>query len=93
MQCELCQREMEKLTIHHLTPRQYSKRKKMDIGDTLNICSPCHRQIHNLFDNKTLAQQLNTIEALQNEPKMKKFLSWVKKQRHNKKVSVRRQKY
>ncbi len=84
---------MEKLTIHHLIPRQYSKRKKMDIGDTINICAPCHRQIHSLFDNKILAQQLNTIEALQNDPKMKKFLSWIKKQRHNKKVSVRRQKY
>ncbi len=91
MQCELCEREMENLTIHHLVPRQYSKRKKIKIGDTISICSPCHRQIHSLFDNKILAQQLNTIEALQNEPQMKKFLSWVKKQRHNKKVSVRRQ--
>ena len=91
MQCELCRREMEKLTIHHLIPRQYSKRKKIKIGDTVNICSPCHRQIHSLFNNKILAQELNTIEALENEPKMKKFLSWVKKQRHNKKITVYRQ--
>ena len=93
MQCKLCQREMEKLTIHHLIPRQYSKRKKLDIGDTIDVCSPCHRQIHSLFDNKTLAQKLNTIEALQNEPQMKKFLSWVKKQKYNKRIVVRRQKY
>ena len=91
MQCELCRREMEKLTIHHLIPRQYSKRKKIDIGDTVNICSPCHRQIHSLFNNKILAQELNTIEALENEPKMKKFISWVKRQRHNKKITVCRQ--
>ena len=84
---------METLTIHHLIPRQYSKRKKLGIGDTIDICSPCHRQIHSLFDNKTLAQQLNTIEALQNDPQMKKFLSWVKKQKHNKRIVVRRQKY
>ena len=56
MQCELYRREMEKLTIHHLIPRQYSKRKKIEIGDAVNICSPCHRQIHSLFDNKLLAQ-------------------------------------
>ncbi len=93
MQCELCRREMEKLTIHHLIPRQYSKRKKIDIGDTVNICSPCHRQIHSLFNNKILAQELNTIQALEDEPKMKKFLSWVKKQKPNKRIIVCRQKF
>jgi len=83
---------MDKLTVHHLIPRQYSKRKKLDIGPTINICSACHKQIHALFDNKQLAKELNTLAKLQQEPKIKKFLSWIKKQDPNKKVVVRRQK-
>ncbi|WP_224093870.1 HNH endonuclease [Nostoc sp. MS1] len=66
-QCELCQREMDDLTVHHLVPRQNTKRKKQDPGETINICSACHRQIHTLFDNKVLAQELNTLEKLSNE--------------------------
>ncbi|MDZ8185754.1 MAG: HNH endonuclease [Nostoc sp. ChiSLP02] len=89
-QCELCRREMESLTVHHLVPRQNTKRKKQDPGPTVNICSPCHRQIHALFDNKLLARELNTLEKLTNEPQMQKFLAWVRKQDPGKRVAVHR---
>ncbi|NEP62219.1 MAG: hypothetical protein F6K31_35660, partial [Symploca sp. SIO2G7] len=58
---------------------------------TINICSPCHRQIHVLFDNKHLARELNTLEKLRSEPQMQKFLSWVKKQNPSKRVKIHRQ--
>ncbi|MEH1830671.1 MAG: HNH endonuclease [Nostoc sp.] len=89
-QCELCQREMENLTVHHLVPRQNTKRKKQDPGPTANICSACHRQIHALFDNKLLARVLNTLEKLSNEPQMQKFLVWVRKQDPGKRIAVHR---
>lgn len=92
MQCELCEREMENLTVHHLVPRQNTKRKKLDPGPTIDICSACHRQVHVLFENKRLAQELNTKEKLRHEPQMQKFLSWVRKQEPGKRVSVHRQK-
>lgn len=92
MQCELCQREMECLTVHHLVPRQNTKRKKLDPSPTIDICSACHRQIHALFDNKHLAKELNTLEKLKNEPKMQKFLVWVKKQAPTRRVTVDRRK-
>jgi hypothetical protein len=66
---------MESLTEHHLIPRQAVKRKKADPGSTVDICSACHRQIHNLFSNAELAQDLNTVEKLKNEPKMQKLLA------------------
>ncbi len=81
---------MDKLTVHHLVPRQNTKRKKQDPGETINICSACHRQIHTLFDNKLLAKELNTLEKLSAEPQMQKFLGWVKKQRPDKRISVYR---
>ena len=86
MTCELCERDVEKLTIHHLIPRQ----KKGHHGPKINICSACHRQIHTLFDNTRLAQELNSKEKLINEAQMQKFIKWVKKQDPTRKVKVHR---
>lgn len=92
MNCELCEREVTRLTAHHLIPRQKVKQKKANPGPTVDICSACHRQIHNLFDNKRLAKELNSLEKLKAEPEMQKFLSWVKKQKPDKRVQVHRTK-
>lgn len=92
MTCELCEREVHGLTVHHLIPRQKVKQKKAEAGPTVNICSVCHRQIHALFDNKRLAQELNSLEKLKNEPQMQKFLSWVRKQKPHKRLQVHRKK-
>jgi hypothetical protein len=89
MQCELCDREMAALTAHHLIPKQNTKRKKEDPGPTIDICSACHRQIHSLFDNKRLAQELNSLDKLKNDPQLQRFISWVKKQKTDKRIQVR----
>jgi hypothetical protein len=89
MKCELCDREMAALTAHHLIPKQNTKRKHEDTGPTIDICSACHRQIHSLFDNKHLAQELNSLDKLKNEPQLQKFLLWVQKQKPDKKIQVR----
>ena len=89
MRCELCERDLPKLTVHHLVPRQKTKRKKADPGPTVNICSACHRQIHTLFDNTQLANELNSLDSLRSEPQMQKFLAWVKKQDPQKRIRVR----
>ncbi|PPS46093.1 HNH endonuclease [Chroococcidiopsis sp. TS-821] len=85
-QCELCERTIEKLTVHHLIPRQ----KKGHHGPKINICTACHKQIHTLFDNTRLAQELNSLEKLKNEPQMSKFLAWVCKQDPNRRVKSAR---
>lgn len=91
MQCKLCEREVGRLTVHHLVPRQRTKRKKQSPGPTVEICAACHGQIHATFDNKRLAEEFNTIEKLKNEPQMEKFLSWVRKQKADRRIQVRRQ--
>ena len=90
MNCQLCDREVPQLTAHHLIPRQTVKRKQAESGPTIEICSPCHRQIHLLYSNLKLAKQLNTIDKLKSEPKMRKFLAWIRKQYPQKKVRMRR---
>jgi len=79
---------MEALTAHHLIPKQNTKRKNEDPSPTIDICSAPPRQIHSLFDNKHLAQELNTLEKLKNDPQLQKFLSWVRKQKTDKRIQV-----
>jgi uncharacterized protein YlaI len=87
MSCELCQRDVPHLTVHHLIPKQKNGQK----GAKTYLCSACHHQIHALFDNTLLAQKLNTLEKLQAEPEIHKFLNWVRKQKPDKRIRVHRQ--
>lgn len=88
MQCALCERDVAKLTEHHLKPR--SRLKKGESTPTIDICSACHRQLHVLFTNQQLADELNSLERLRDEPRLKKFLAWLRKQDANKHIRVRR---
>lgn len=45
------------------------------------VCRLCHRQIHRLHDQQTLAMSLNTREALVREPQMASFLAWARRQK------------
>lgn len=90
MQCQLCLREFSKLTVHHLIPRQYTRRKGIAIGPTIEICPGCHRQIHVLFSNQQLALELNSLDKLSQNPDMLKFLAWARKQQSNRRISVKR---
>ncbi len=85
MNCELCEREAARLTSHHLIP----KHKKGKNSNKIQICSSCHRQLHQLFDNDYLARELNTKGKILRDPEMRKFLSWIKKQDPNKRIKVR----
>lgn len=45
------------------------------------VCKDCHRYIHNQFSEKQLGRDLNSLELLQQEEKMKQFIRWVRKKR------------
>jgi len=84
--CPLCARVCH-LTFHHLIPKKlhrrnfYKKhysREQLNIG--INICRQCHSGIHRFYDEKVLATDLNTLEALQSDEALKKHFAWVAKQ-------------
>ena len=75
--CQLCRREVQSLSRHHLVPRQEGGR----YGATADLCQPCHSTIHLSISNQELAQQYNTLEALQNAEPLQKYLKWVKTRR------------
>lgn len=71
--CPLCGREdLPGLTEHHVVPKSRGGK------DTISICRDCHRQVHALFDNKTLECKFSSIEDLKKNPNVIKFIKWIK---------------
>jgi hypothetical protein len=46
------------------------------------------KTLHSFFTNETLANELNTLEALRQEPDVARYLAWVRKQRDSR-IAVR----
>ena len=84
--CELCLREVERYTVHHLVPRAEGGR----FGPTARLCATCHRQLHAMFTESTLARELNSLDAIRGNPEMRKYLKWVRKQKDGASFRVRR---
>lgn len=86
--CELCGRE-KPLTFHHLIPKavhgkkryrkRYTKEQMREHG--IYICRLCHNGIHDLIDEKQLADNFTTKDALLAHPAIAKHVAWVKKQK------------
>lgn len=87
--CELCKREgVPKVTEHHLVPREEGGKD----GDVAWLCESCHKQVHALYTNKELAIRLNTLDSLENDEKIIKYLKYIRKQPSSKKVSIKKSK-
>ncbi len=57
---------------------------------TCDICSMCHKTVHNTFDNLELAEERNTVEKLLEDETIFKFCKWASKQRSRSKRSYKR---
>lgn len=72
--CELCNRSVNTLSKHHLTPKSRGGSK----GDTIMVCMSCKDMIHKLLTNKELDKEYNTLDKLKTYPKIKKYVKWIK---------------
>lgn len=72
-ECELCERIVEETTRHHLIPKN---RKE---SPTVDLCRPCHDQVHAVFTHHELKQRYDTLEKLKAADEMRKFVRWVRK--------------
>ena len=84
--CELCLRESVRFTEHHLVPRSRGGK----FGPKVRLCPTCHRQLHAMFSEKTLASELNSIERLRADPDFAGYLIWAGKQKGGATFRVRR---
>lgn len=85
--CALCQRQCA-LTYHHLIPRKLHRRTffkkhvaKVQLQAGIHICRPCHSGLHKLYDEQHLGKNLNTLQALQEDPAIARHVAWVAKQK------------
>lgn len=60
--------------------------------DTAWLCPDCHKQIHALYTNKELALRLNTLDSLEADEKISKYLKYIRKQPSTKSVRVKKSK-
>jgi hypothetical protein len=72
--CALCERTVRQISKHHLIPKSEGGR------EVVNLCAPCHKTLHQFFSNRTLLNELHTIERLRAEPEIARYLEWVRKQ-------------
>ena len=84
--CALCLRQSNRYTVHHLVPRSRGGK----FGPTARLCSTCHRQLHALFSEATLARELDSIDRIRGNPEMASYLKWVRNQKEPTNFRVRR---
>ncbi len=84
--CELCLRESQRFTVHHLVPRSRGGK----FGPKAKLCPTCHRQLHALFSESTLAKEMDSLERILVNPEMASYLEWVRKQKGQANFRVRR---
>ncbi|MGF1450901.1 MAG: HNH endonuclease [Opitutales bacterium] len=72
--CALCARltPPEHLEKHHLVPRSEGG------TETIVVCRNCGDQIHLLFSNDELRDHYPTLEKLQGEPRIQKWVQWIR---------------
>lgn len=73
--CELCTRDVSKLTEHHLVPKERGGKNYA----TANLCITCHKQIHALYTNKELGARFYSIDKLKGDIKIKRYLKFISK--------------
>lgn len=85
--CELCKREgIIKITEHHLIPKEVGGAKL----PVALLCQDCHKQIHALYTNKELAMRLNTLQALEKDERIARYLRYIRKQPPTKSISIKK---
>lgn len=85
--CELC-RQKRDLTFHHLIPRKLHRRKgfkKNFDRETLNqgiyVCRLCHKGLHKLYDELTLARLFRDRHSMINDAAIAKHIQWSARQK------------
>ncbi len=82
--CELCERNVEETTRHHLIPRTLHSNKwfkknftKEQMIETVDLCRDCHKEIHRQIPEKQMGRSYNSVEKLAAHDKIANFVAWL----------------
>lgn len=92
--CKLCGAN-QRITIHHMVPKLVLKRmrkgkarvdgqKKVDVSIYLvEVCRPCHNELHRLWGHGELARELMTVDRILDAPELQPWLQYKRKRERN----------
>jgi 5-methylcytosine-specific restriction protein A len=86
--CPICGRNTTSIEFHHYFP--VSTRRKSEEG--VSLCPQCHRQIHLLFSNTELRNELNSLTKFLSNAIIIAWINWVKDKPVETKFSVAKKK-
>lgn len=85
--CPCCGRHI-RLTFHHLIPKKLHRRTrfkreftKAQLSEGIYICRQCHSGIHDQYDEMTLAQEFDSLQALLADEGLQRHFKWVSRQK------------
>jgi NMD protein affecting ribosome stability and mRNA decay len=95
--CLICNRNIPAnlLEEHHLIPKCLNKRKKykkFPKNQTIKVCIDCGNQIHQLFTEKELADNLNTLEKILENEKIINWQKWIAKKPNDFNINMKSKK-
>jgi 5-methylcytosine-specific restriction protein A len=78
--CVLCRRRIYEERVddpgavqeHHLVPENRAE------SPTVELCRPCHDQIHAVFTNDELRGSYDTVERLRSADRLQDYLEWIR---------------
>jgi len=70
-ECALCRREVPDTEDHHLVPENRAE------SPVVQVCPPCHDQLHALFTNEELRETYHTVRALREADRMQGYYRWI----------------
>lgn len=75
--CPICKRHIppEYQEKHHLKPKSRGGKHK----DTLFVCCSCGDTLHQLFTNKELDKEYNTLEKILANEQIRKWIKWIRR--------------
>ncbi|MBT8149075.1 MAG: hypothetical protein KJO24_04045 [Gammaproteobacteria bacterium] len=77
------------LTYHHLIPRKVHRRRhfqknysRQQLQQGILVCRLCHKGIHKLIDEMTLAREYTSTVRLLAHPALQRHIQWVRQQKY-----------
>jgi hypothetical protein len=85
--CVLCQ-QLRDLTFHHTIPKKLHPRKRYRrrfsrsrLEQGIKLCQLCHRGLHALYDETTLAENFDTIDVMLKDDAISRHVAWSARQK------------
>lgn len=72
IECALCRRSVPVAEDHHLVPENRAE------SPVVQVCTPCHKQVHALFTNEELREKYATVTALRNADRLQSYYRWIR---------------